>query len=132
MQFRGVSLAAANFDAQVTLANNLETALADLTLATMHKRTRVASEAVLSTSAPDPGVQRESKWLVTYRDNVTGKKYRLEIPGADTTLLEEGTDRLSHAAAEYTAFKTAFEAYVVSEAGNATVLEELIHVGRNI
>jgi len=132
VQFRGVSMSAANFDAQVALATALQLTLADLTNATLHKQTRVASEAVIATGAPAAGVQRENKWLVTYRDNVTGKKYRLEIPGADTTLLEEGTDRLAHTTAEYIAFKAAFEDYVVSEAGNAVVLEELIHVGRNI
>lgn len=132
VQFRGVSLAAANFDAQVTLAGNLETAVAALTNGTLHKRTRVASEAVIATGAPAAGVQREAKYMVTYRDNVTGKKYRLEIPCADLSILEEGTDRVSHTHAAWTGFQTAFEAYVLSEAGNAVVLEEIIHVGRNL
>jgi hypothetical protein len=134
VRFQGASLSAANFDAQVALQDALELAIADLVLGTKHKRTREASSAILSSTLPGVAAQREVKWLVVYHDNVTGKKYRLEIPTADTSLLVAGSDRIPSTAAEYIAFKDALEDYVLQgeTPDNAVVLDYIQLVGRNL
>lgn len=131
-EFRGVSMGAANFDAQVTLQDALETALLPFTRGTKHRRARVASEAILSSALPaDQDAQRESKFLIRYHDNVTGKKLRTEIPCADLTQLDINKGVVSPSDAQYIALKAAFEAFVVSEVGNAVVMDSVTHVGRN-
>lgn len=134
VQFQGTSLGAANFDAQVALQTSLETAVQGLTLGTMYKRSRVASEAVVSPSLPGTDAQRESKYLAVYHDVVTGKKYRLEIPCADESLLVAGSDRIPATNAAYIAFKAALEAYVLQgeTPDNAVELDYIQIVGRNI
>lgn len=132
IEFKGASMGAANFDAQVTLQDALETALLPFTLGTKHKRSRVASEVVLSSSLPvSVYAQRESKWLIRYHDNVTGKKYRTEIPTADLTQLDVNQGIVSPSDPQFVALKAAFEAYVLSEAGNAVIMDSVTHVGRN-
>ncbi len=134
VQFQGVSMGSVNFAAQEALQNTLETALNAITIGTIHKRTRLASSAVISSTLPGAGAQRELKWLVSYHDDVTGKKYRLEIPCADTSLLESNGPRLDPSSGAYTDFKAAFEAYVVQGEApdNAVVLDEIRLVGRNL
>lgn len=126
-------MTAASFDADHTLISNLSAALGALTLCTQSKKTIVSDELLTGIAQPvDPYAQRESKWLVRYKDTSTQKTYSLEIPGADLTLLVAGDDRMDPANAAYIAFETAFEAYHRSPAGNPVSLLEIVHVGRNI
>lgn len=130
----GISMGAANFDAQVALQVALQTAIADLSLGTIYKQMRVASEAIVGLSLPAKGVQREDKWLVRYHDNVTGQQLRLEIPCYDSSLLIDGKETIDKTTAEYIAFKAAFEAYVVHEVepgnDNAVVVDDLVFMTR--
>lgn len=132
--FQGASIGAANFDAQIALQDALETAVNAITLCTIHKRTRVASEVRLSATLPDAGANRESKWLVVYRDNVTLEPYRLEIPGADPALLQDNSDYMDLESVAGAAFKTAFEDYVKQGevVDNAVTIEYVKMVGRNL
>jgi len=75
--------------------------------------------------------QRETKWLVTYRDTTTGKRYRLEVPGADLDLSSDGKTLPIDAGAGL-AWVTAFEALALTEDENAVEVIEIYHVGRNI
>lgn len=74
---------------------------------------------------------RELALLVTYQDDTTSKKYHIAIPGPDTSKLVAGTDNIDPADADWQAFVTAFEAGVLSEAGNAVSVLSGKLVGRN-
>lgn len=134
VSFQGLSLGAANWDAQLALIESLITAVQALSTMPIGKRQTVAAEAVLTSTRPtDPYAQREIKWLVRYHDNVTGQQLTLSIPGADLSLLPAGQESLPLTGTEAAAFKTAFEAFVKAGEGadNAVVVDEIIFVGRN-
>jgi len=79
--------------------------------------------------------QREEKWLVTYAGNVSGKQYTLEIAAPDLTgNLSGNTDVADLSAADWVAFKTAFEAFAKApdDDGEGVVLLKARLVGRNI
>ena len=88
--------------------------------------------------------QRESKWLVTYRDvtqfldvsntinNVGfGNVYQVEIPTAKLSLLPANTDLIDLTVAPWPDFVTAFEAVQNSPTGgNEVEVVSVRHVGR--
>lgn len=83
------------------------------------------------TKASDPLAQREGKWLVRYGN--ANNKYRMEIPCPDLTKLDvDNRGYLDLDGVEGSAFRTAFEAYVVDEGGNAITIDTVKFVGRNI
>lgn len=98
---------------------------------------QISDIQALSTKYGDPApvvktAQRELGLLVTYTDSVTGKKYRITIPGPKwATLGQAGTDMVDTSQALWTAFVTAFEAHAVSEVGNAVTVTSGRLVGRN-
>jgi len=127
-------LTAGNIVAQTSAASALLTALAGITIGIIAKNTLTAYDTTLSNVIPtNPIAQRESKWLVRSEDNVTHKIFRNEIPTADLTLLtgnqEYITDFTPTALAD---FKTAWEAFVLSEDGNACTLRSLQAVGKRL
>jgi len=83
----------------------------------------------------DPLAQREIKALVSYHDDVTGKKYRTEIPTLDlvTIGLVAGTDFVDLADTQAAAFVAAFEAVVKDpDTGlNTVTVDTIKFVGRN-
>jgi hypothetical protein len=84
-------------------------------------------------AAMTPQAQREAKWLVRYHDTTTGKKGIVEIPTADFSLLSANSDYMNVAPASAgAAFVTAFEAFVLSEAGNAVAFDFAKLVGRSL
>lgn len=82
----------------------------------------------------DKDAQRERKWLVVYHDTVNGKIFRMEIPGADSSLLYENQDKMDTTTllSAGLAFKGAFEDVVVSPYGNDVVIDYVQLVGRNL
>lgn len=98
---------------------------------------QISDVQALSTKYGDPNptvktAQREMGLLVTYQDTVTGKKYRITIPGPKwATLGTYGTDNVDTTQALWTAFVTAFEAHAVSELGNPITVVGGRLVGRN-
>lgn len=131
-QFTGTTLTAANFDAQATLMNALRAATANITLGSLKKEARTAVETLSPGALPASAfAQRETKWLVRYRDDVTGEPFRLEIPCADLDLLDPAQkDKADLTGVEMAAFVVAFEAFQLSPNGNAVTLIEVRHVGR--
>lgn len=84
-------------------------------------------------AAANKFAQRELKWLCRYHDATTNKKYTLEIPCADAALLTGNTDFMDLGAGAGAQLKTDFDAAVVAPlTGNATVLDSVQLVGRNI
>lgn len=76
--------------------------------------------------------QRESKWLVTYTDDVNGDIGQFEIPTADLLVLAPGGDVADTGNAQVAAFITALNTHGVSRDGNAITVSSIRHVGRNL
>lgn len=134
MQIPVATLTPANVAAQITLANNLQTALAAIVLGTFAKSESTYARNLLGTTpAASPLAQRENKWLMRYHDATTFQKFQVSIGTADLTLVSGNTEFLDLTADEGLALKTAFEAVVVSPADSthATILDSVQFVGRN-
>lgn len=130
---RGPVVSAANFDATEALRAALETALDGIVIGTVATRKLQTLDVTISTTKPgNVYAQRETKWLVRYSDNVTGSVHTAEVPCADLSLLVSGGEVMDIAAGAGLAFVTAFEDWVLSPAGNAVTVSEIVHVGRNI
>ncbi len=80
----------------------------------------------------DNTAHRELKWVASYSDNVTFKKYTMEVGCADDQFLLANTKFMDKTTTEYGNIKTAMETNVVSPAGNAITLIEVYQVGRDI
>lgn len=134
MQIPVTTLSPANVAAQITLANNLQTALAAITLGVFAKSESTYARNLLGVEpAASPLAQRENKWLMRYHDATTFQKFQVSIGTADLTLINLNTEFLDLTVDEGLALKTAFEAVVVSPADSthATVLDSVQFVGRN-
>jgi len=125
------TLTAANFTAQTGLISALFTAALDLTLGSQAGTRVLAVSTVSAVENTNPLAQRENKWLVRYHDT-GGTKFTLEIPTADLSLLDTGTEFLDLAGTEAAAFKTAFEAVVKSpdDPTLTVTLDSIQFVGR--
>jgi len=130
-----LDFSAANYDANTTLIDTLITKIDALTDGLQVKQTRshLQSGAGAGQSAI-PTAQRESKWLISFSDDVTGKVYQREIPCpvlSATTLLQDIGGNANITDTVWTDFISAFEAIVLSEVGNAVSVIGARHVGRN-
>lgn len=129
--FNGLTLNAANLDAQYALQDDLRTAVAGITLMQNYQYTRVADIHLFSKVPPtDKAAQRECKCLVQYEDNFTFRQYGVEIPGFDLATKEAGKPTVDLTAGVGLALKTAFEAYVQSPTGHSVTVKQVIHIGR--
>lgn len=131
---------ATNYDdvAGNTVGDNvggLRLALGAITLLNFVRHTVTTEQyADVGTLPSSPHAQREIKLLVSYRDTVTSKLYRLEIPGPDlAALAQAGTDVVDHTSnVTAVAFVTAFEQYARSVDGNLVTVEGMRIVGRRL
>lgn len=86
-----------------------------------------------STALPtNQNAQRELKWLCKFTDDVTNSQYQREIPCPDLTQLSGNVDTLDLTAGVGATLKAEWEAVVESPVGNATTLNSVALVGRNI
>lgn len=126
-------LTAANFDAQLTKFDGVQTAFDNVSLITFDGENYAA---LLSPAVSVPVVteaQREIKWRIDVKDatgDVLGD-WSVEVGGADTSLLVLNSDDLDLTAGAGLALKVAIEANCVSRTGNAVTLESAKLVGRN-
>lgn len=126
---------AANFDAQVVLNVALGAAIVGMTIDSALEKIEYGNSIVTPvTGSSNPLCQRENRWLVRYHDSVTGEKITRTIGCADLTLLDPNNRGYAHIGdgGAVDAFVTAFEAYVLSDAGNAVVIDSIQFVGANI
>lgn len=128
-----LSGAAVDYDAMLVEFVDLQDKIAGITIGLKVKAERVQGNTVALGNAPVVEAQRETKWLVQYHDDTTKKKFTLEIPCADLTMLDPG-DR-PHAnigdAGAVDDFVAAFEAYAITPDGGVPVVDEITHVERN-
>lgn len=134
VKFRIDQVIAGNYTAQATAVSNLQTALGGITLGNIASRILTAEETFISRTPPTNSfAQRESKWLVRSEDTVTHEIIRHEIPTADQNLLTSQSDLITVFPTGVLAnFKTAWEAVVVSKAGNPVTLVSLEFVGKRL
>jgi hypothetical protein len=97
-----------------------------------HTRTTASVPVDTSTGSlpADEYAQRELAVRITYVDNVTAEKFRLDIPGPVSGLIPEGTDVIPLTNLLLAAFITAFEWACVSPRGNALTVIGARFVGR--
>jgi len=116
----GVAIAtqtAANVVAQQALLATLITKTAAISLMSSIKEETVFLRTLHAGAQPtNPLAQRENKWLVRYSGDATFKRFSVEIPGADLSLLSTApqSDFMDSSLAAYTEFMEAFEAVVKS------------------
>lgn len=96
--------------------------------------TNIITSIPIAQSAPtvptDATAQREVAIRFIYADNVTGKKYRFDVPAPVDAIVPTGSDDVNMAAALIVAFKAVFDANAKSELGNAVTLLSGRFVGR--
>lgn len=102
--------------------------LTDLNLTTSRMGQEIDSS--VPTPPSDPKAQREMAVRFIYVDDVTGKKYRFDIPGPPDAIIQSGTDVIDLADVLVAVFKIDFEAQCVSEVGNAVTITSARLVGR--
>lgn len=132
-------LTAANIDGEYADAISFQTAVDGVSRGLILKRTHTAKVSMQAVGkSNNQEAQREEKALVMYYDSVTFEKATAEIPAVDMTLQLPGNpgvffiDGDGNENAAWTAFVSAFEAFVTGPGGNASVVERIIHVGRNL
>lgn len=128
-----LNIASLDDNAQFGTAGGIATTIASLSLCTPVKADLVASSNGFPHTPPGSRyAQRETGLLVRYSDNVTGKMYRITIPGPDWANIGlAGSDMVNTANAAWLAFVTAFEAQCLSPDGNAVTVVDGRFVGRN-
>jgi hypothetical protein len=126
-------LTATNFDAQVALNVALGAAIAGITRGHQVKIS-YGNEITTVQTPDDPLSQRENKWLIRFHDATTDAvQTPIELGTADLTLLDPNNRGFAEMgdSGPVDAFVDAFEAYVLSAAGNAVVVDSIEFVGRN-
>lgn len=128
------AITAGNFAAQETLKDALRDAIAQMTIGNVQKTEYSNVDLLSVTPASAQAAQRELKWLVSFHDTTTLKKYSCEIGTADPDQLDPNDKAHAHLGDTgiVDGFKTAFEAVILSEVGNAVTIDEITLVGRRL
>ncbi len=131
--FPTVVVTAVNFAAQLVLHDALVAAIDDVTLGNTDFEEFVADrESIRPVILPAAAsAQVNIQWVVTYVDAVTGTIANVRVPCADildTTLFAPSSNLWDPADAKWVTFIAAFEAYVLSEEGNAVVVQQVAYL----
>jgi hypothetical protein len=136
VQVTGTTLSAANFDAQSSGIIALMDAIAGITIGLRvgYDFGNTFEIVGAGTPAENEYAQREAKWLVKYHEVTGGAKRSVEIPCPDLSKLDPNARGKAEIGdgAEVDAFVSAFEAFVKTDSGGNVVVDEIVHVGRNI
>jgi len=127
-----VDLTAANFVAQTAAFEAVKAAIRDVALIAFDGGEYPANVTEREEDLPaSPYAERESKWLVTMIDQVNNDVNQFEIGGADLTTKIAGSELMDLTSVAGAALVAALEANVKSRDGNAIVVRQVAHVGRN-
>lgn len=78
--------------------------------------------------------QRELKWLVKFHDGTTLRRFTVEIPCANTALIDPDARWKAHigdgGAVDF--FVSQFQAYVLTPDGHAPIIDQIDLVGRRV
>lgn len=131
--FSTTQMTSANFDAQITLIDAIQTAADNVSYGSFTGLQVSAVDDPVGSAETDEDAQRESKWRVSYDDDVNPLgKGSFEIPMADLSLLIAGSGDMDVSGGAGAALVTAIEAGVISRLGNAITITSIVHVGRNV
>lgn len=137
--FNTVEIDAANLAAQETLLSSLRVATNNILLSSVEQATITDNTWDTVVPVSNPFAQREIKWVVIAQDT-SGNKFKAnELPMANLDLLENNSKYLiksgnvvvSDPSGYVAAFKSAYEAFAVSNDGEALVIIDMYQVGRN-
>lgn len=128
----GTNVASYTSDTPTNALGDIRLALNPLIAGNHLQRTVTATVITDAATLPaDVNAQRERKAQVSYRDTVSGKLYRFEIPTFSMVGVNQGSDQIDLTQADWAAFVSAFEADFVSPEGNAVEVVSAKHVGRS-
>jgi hypothetical protein len=137
--FPAPDMTAANSDAIYADGLTLQNALDGIVRGLLVKKTHTAKVSTLAVGkATSEEAAREEKALVRYYDDTTFARATMEIPAIDMTLQHPTIPGVFYRAgvsgheAAIGTFVTAFQAFVPGPGGNTAVVQEIIHVGRNL
>lgn len=121
---------AANHDAQKTLHDALVASIMDVTLGALDFEEFVADREEIRplVAAAVFAAQVNIEWIVTYSDDVTGAIANVRIPTVDVTddtLVQANSHIWDPTDAKWVTFVSDFEAYVLSEDGNAVTVVQV-------
>jgi len=123
-------LTAGNFAGQATLRAAFAAALSNLTLGELSKEVVIALETNFAPTLPTAdGALKAIKFLCRARDT-NGNAVTIQIPAALLSLAPSATNKVDLTAGAGLAFKTAWDAYVLSNDGEATVLQEVVYIDK--
>lgn len=123
-------LTAGNFAGQATLRSAFAAALANLTDGLLVKETVIALETGFVGALPtDPDDLKAIKFLCRAVDT-SGNAVTIQIPVAVLELAPTITNKVDLTAGPGLAFKTSWDAFVLSNDGEATVLQEVIYLDK--
>lgn len=141
-------MSAVNYGAVTQDVDELKDAIAAITLGEIREAVVTKAFPESSAAVTDKTAQRETKWLVTYRDTTQFldaantianpgylKIFTTEIPCADLTLLADNKEELNLSSGAGATFKAAFEAnarspYNHSASAPSIQVLSVKHVGR--
>lgn len=135
--FEGDVVNAANFDATQTKLDTLAGAIDAVTMGETSNDVRTSLFTIQTTIPTNQWAQREIKWLVVGYDAIEKKKWRVEIPTADLSLLDNTSEdpnvrrSLDLSSGPGLALKDAIEAYH-KPYGNDVTVQSVTMVGRNL
>ena len=115
------------------LANALEGLVEDLSLCTLVGINYAQQAIALDLERPTSEyAKRENGLRIFYRDATTQKKFNVTLPGPDATIIDNpGSDDVLLSVTEVAALVSWMESNVISDAGNAIVVDRAVQVGRN-
>lgn len=112
---------------------SLRVALGAITNANFVRHKVTAHTVRLPFSTPVAAAQRESKLLIRCQDNSNARRFNIEIPCPNLTLLaQEGTDVIDSTVPEWIAVVALLESECVSPWGNTFLVTEARIVGRRL
>lgn len=126
---------AGNLTAQLALQTALSSAIENLSIGHLDKYTYVIEGLNSPITPSNVYAQRETKWLVSYMGDTSGKLFQIEIPCPNLTdNLAPNSDIADLTSDDWVAFIAAFEDYARSpDNGTETVTVTAARlVGRNI
>lgn len=134
MRVHTTVLSAANWAAEATARGDFESGIVAMSSGNLQSYRYGNRVPVATGKATFVQAQREIKMLVQFHDATTGERNSVEIPCPKLTALDPGDHAHFYIGDGdiVDAFTDAFEAYVLSLAGNAVVVDELSLVGRKL
>ena len=134
VKFNVTPIDVTNYTAVNAALDTLRQKLDAIVLGSVNSADRILDAGLGGGTPPgDVNAQRERKWLLTLRDDVTNRKFKTEIPTAKLSgLLAPASDMADLTQTAWTDLATAIHAVVTSPDGNTVTLVAAKHVGKRL